>query len=259
MPKKYQKMKKSFVKKSNNLSVDTNKKKKYNLRKNIRLRRIIENIVLNRGFLNDPNQDILVNPLNDPIEVDISSNNSDQTIKPIQPNHQHLSPYLSLITLKETTSSLAVQDELNGIDYCEFLSMSRNVKEMAGTDSESFLGVFLNPKRINTDLSKEILDLLVEYYCDIYNKDFVALSNIHVANPEAIPVLSKNHKTRFHCKINGDDNSYNIELWKKIFYDLSRDCIIPVYSILGQFVKGSFTIGKRKYMSVILINRKVHV
>ncbi|CAG8579176.1 2926_t:CDS:1 [Funneliformis mosseae] len=92
---------------------------------------------------------------------------------------------------KETTGSLAVQDELNRIDYCEFLSISKNVKEIAGTDSESFSGVFLNPKRINTDLSKEILDLLIEYYCDTYNKDFVALSNIHVTNSEAIPVLSK--------------------------------------------------------------------
>ncbi|CAG8720315.1 2923_t:CDS:1, partial [Funneliformis caledonium] len=59
--------------------------KKYNLRKNIRLGGIIENIVPNRGFSNDLSQDILVNPLNDPIEVDISSNNSDQIIKPIQP------------------------------------------------------------------------------------------------------------------------------------------------------------------------------
>ncbi|CAG8720322.1 2924_t:CDS:1, partial [Funneliformis caledonium] len=65
--------------------------------------------------------------------------------------------------------------------------MSRNVEEMVRIDSESFLGVFLNPKRINIDLSKEILDLLVKYYCDAYNKDFVALSNIHVVNPEAIP------------------------------------------------------------------------
>ncbi|CAG8692037.1 10498_t:CDS:1, partial [Funneliformis caledonium] len=65
--------------------VDPRTEKKHNLRKNIRPRGIIKNIVLNRGFLNNPSQDILVNPLNDPIEVDTSSNNSDQIIKPIQP------------------------------------------------------------------------------------------------------------------------------------------------------------------------------
>ncbi|CAI2186844.1 2401_t:CDS:1, partial [Funneliformis geosporum] len=69
--------------------------------------------------------------------------------------------------------------------------MSRNVEEMTGIGSESFSGIFLNPKRINTDLSKEILDLLVEYYCNAYNKDFVALLNIHITNLEAILVLSK--------------------------------------------------------------------
>ncbi|CAG8612616.1 13390_t:CDS:2 [Funneliformis mosseae] len=83
---------------------------------------------------------------------------------------------------KKTTGSLAVQDELNGIDY----------------------RIFLNPKRINTNLSKEILDLLVEYYYDAYNKDFVALSNIYVTNSEAIPVLSKVNiygQLRFGSKI----------------------------------------------------------
>ncbi|CAB5378474.1 unnamed protein product [Rhizophagus irregularis] len=74
---------------------------------------------------------------------------------------------------------------------------------MAGTGSESFLGTFLNPKRINTNLPKEILDLLVEYYYNAYeNKDFVALANIHVASPEAIPVLSKQ----------------NYVLWRKVWY-----------------------------------------
>ncbi|CAB4470723.1 unnamed protein product [Rhizophagus irregularis] len=107
-------------------------------------------------------------------------------------DHQHLSACLPLIASKETSSSLAVQDEFDEIDYQKFLSMSRNVEKMAGTGSESFPGTFLNPKRINTDLSKEILDLLVEYYYNAYeNKDFVALANIHVASPEAIPVLSK--------------------------------------------------------------------
>ncbi|CAI2193054.1 13893_t:CDS:1, partial [Funneliformis geosporum] len=92
---------------------------------------------------------------------------------------------------KETISSLTVQDELDGIDYCEFLSMSKNIEKIARTSSESFPVTFFNPKRINTDLSKEILDLLVEYYCNAYNKDFVVLSNIHIANLEAIPVFLK--------------------------------------------------------------------
>jgi hypothetical protein len=65
------------------------------------------------------------------------------------------------------------------------------VEEMAGTGSEPFLGAFLNPKKLNTDLSKEILNLLVKYYSNAYEKDFVILSNIHIASTNAILVLSK--------------------------------------------------------------------
>ncbi|PKK59493.1 hypothetical protein RhiirC2_719777 [Rhizophagus irregularis] len=89
---------------------------------------------------------------------------------------------------------------------------------MAGTGSESFLSTFLNSKSINTDLPKEILDLLVEYYYNAYeNKDFVALANIHVASPEAIPVLSKQ----------------NYVLWRKIYFIVivSIFCILLLYQL----------------------------
>jgi hypothetical protein len=69
--------------------------------------------------------------------------------------------------------------------------MSRNVEEMAGTGSELFSGAFLSPKKLNTDLSKEILNLLVEYYSNAYEKDFVILSNIHITSTNAILVLPK--------------------------------------------------------------------
>ena len=73
---------------------------------------------------------------------------------------------------------------------------------------------------------------------------------------------AKDHKTRFHCKINDDDNSCNMELWRDEFFELGRDCIIPVHSILGRYVAGSFSVGQRnpqKYMSVIPINRKINI
>lgn len=251
-------------------------------------------------------------------------------------DNQHLSACLPLIAPKKVAGSLAVQDESNEIEYKEFLSMSRDVEEMAGIGSEYFPGTFLNPKSVNTNLSKEVLDLLVKYYCNAYEKDFTALSNIHIATSDAVPVLPKvniygrlqlgseifgstyskrhstsakilaqflhdntkdtypgvvqfyfehtiyfpegpkkhslafvkwylpaeDHRIRFHCMVNNDDNLCNIELWKKEFYDLSRDCIIPVHSIFGRFVEGSFLIGQRnprKYMSVIPINRKFHI
>ena len=46
---------------------------------------------------------------------------------------------------------------------------------------------------------------------------------------------------------------------KKGFYELSRDCIIPIHSILGRFIANAMKIGKKnskEYLSVILINKK---
>ena len=45
---------------------------------------------------------------------------------------------------------------------------------------------------------------------------------------------TEDRRSRFHCQIDKDDmNICNIELWKKDFYELSRDCIVPVHNILG--------------------------
>jgi hypothetical protein len=74
---------------------------------------------------------------------------------------------------------------------------------------------------------------------------------------------AENHKIRFHCKIDKDDNkTCNIELWKPEFYEMGRDCIIPIHNILCRFVSGSFEVGQKnpkKYMSIIPINRKFHI
>src|SRR6059058_4259702 len=62
-------------------------------------------------------------------------------------------------------------------------------------------------------------------------------------------------RSRFHCQIGNDDEKIcNIELWKRDFYELSRDCIIPIHSILGCFIAGTMKIGKKnpkEYLSVI--------
>jgi hypothetical protein len=57
---------------------------------------------------------------------------------------------------------------------------------------------------------------------------------------------AEDHRSRFHCQIDKDDTKIcNIELWKKDFYKLSRDCIIPVHNILGRFIAGTMKIGKK--------------
>src|SRR5205823_909695 len=71
------------------------------------------------------------------------------------------------------------------------------------------------------------------------------------------------HRNQFHCQIGNDDEKIcNIELCKRDFYELSRDCIIPIHSILGRFIAGTMKIGKKnpkEYLSVIPINKKIHI
>ena len=73
---------------------------------------------------------------------------------------------------------------------------------------------------------------------------------------------TQNQQIRFHYQIEDDDRSYNIEFWKKNFYEISRDCIMPIYNIYCQFIPSNFTIGIRKpikYMAVISIIRHFYV
>lgn len=70
-------------------------------------------------------------------------------------------------------------------------------------------------------------------------------------------------RSQFHCQIDKEDMKIcNIELWKKDFYKLSQDCIIPVHNILGHFIASTMKIGKRnptEYLSVVPINKKIHI
>jgi hypothetical protein len=70
----------------------------------------------------------------------------------------------------------------------------------------------------------------------------------------------QNHETRYHCQVDDDIKSCNIELWSNEFYNVSRDSIIPIHNILGKFIKCKFYVGKKKqkeYMAVIALNKKL--
>ena len=71
-----------------------------------------------------------------------------------------------------------------------------------------------------------------------------------------------NHQTRFHFQVNDDIESCNAEIWSNNFYEIDRDCIIPVHNIYSRFIPCKFKIGKRKlvkYMAVVPIGRRLHL
>jgi hypothetical protein len=74
------------------------------------------------------------------------------------------------------------------------------------------------------------------------------------------PVTNQN--IRFYTSIDENEKSSNIELWQNDFYDLTRDCLIPIHYIYSRIVTTSFVIGVRKsvtYNAVIPINRQFHL
>lgn len=71
-----------------------------------------------------------------------------------------------------------------------------------------------------------------------------------------------NRQTRFYTSFNTEEECSNIELWENDFYDLSRDCLIPIHNVYSRFVSSQFTIGKKRsitYKAIIPINRKFHL
>src|SRR2546421_8830854 len=75
--------------------------------------------------------------------------------------------------------------------YSEFLSISKNVTEKAEIGSELFPGTFMKLMKKDVDLPTEVLELLVEYYCNTYEYAFVTISNIHISSENSIIILSK--------------------------------------------------------------------
>ncbi|PKK51795.1 hypothetical protein RhiirC2_803269 [Rhizophagus irregularis] len=59
-----------------------------------------------------------------------------------------------------------------------------------------------------------------------------------------------------------DNNSCNIELWKLEFYEIGRDCIIPIHNIFCRCIIRRFEVGQknlRKYISIVSLNKKFHI
>jgi hypothetical protein len=71
-----------------------------------------------------------------------------------------------------------------------------------------------------------------------------------------------NQQTRFYTSIDDNERSSNIELWKNEFYDIERDCLIPIHYLYSRFVSSKFVFGKKNpitYNAVIPINRQFHL
>lgn len=241
---------------------------------------------------------------------------------------------LDIIKPKKSSGSLAALDDFEGDEYQNFIRLSR-IEDESAFGTEPFPGELMNPCH-ETNLPNNILDLLVEYYDNLYNDYFISISSITDSSRNCNVVNSKikqygrlrigadiygsvqaarhekssyilarfvqndgtidtypgqvqfffehaiylnnkstthslalvkwykpvqGHEIRYYCQVDADDiQSCNIELWSNDFYKMSRDSIIPIHSILGNFIKCKFYVGMKRpkeYMAVVALNKKI--
>lgn len=110
--------------------------------------------------------------------------------------------------------------------------------------------------------SVEIFSSQVQYYIE-HEINLPGSKQIHYLAYVRWFLPAQGTQKRFHCQIDDNDvRNCNIELWKKEFYNISRDNIIPIHNIYSRFIPSNFSIGRRNivnYMAVIPINRHFHL
>ncbi|EXX67293.1 hypothetical protein RirG_115720 [Rhizophagus irregularis DAOM 197198w] len=244
---------------------------------------------------------------------------------------------LGLIKSRPTTGSLAAYDNFQHDELHRFMLIYNLEVEDIITGSEQFPGEMMAPRNNLVNLPNEIYKLLVDYYNNAYELEFVTIAGSMKSNNKPVVIwpqvnqfgriqigaeifgsmntprylknlfiLAKfvqendsieiypgqvqyyfehelkigkekkvihklvfvkwfipapNHQTRFHFQVD-DIEAYNAEIWTNNFFEIDRDCIIPVHNILGRFIPSVYKIGKRNpvvYMAVLPIGRKFNM
>ena len=79
----------------------------------------------------------------------------------------------------------------------------------------------MKPMKKDVDLLTEVLELLVEYYCNAYEYTFTTVSNIHASSEDSIVILSKVNqfnRLRVEAKVFGSTHSQHQEVLEVLIY-----------------------------------------
>ena len=93
-----------------------------------------------------------------------------------QLNNMRLVEGLKLLKQRATLGSLASSDDLEFAELCQFRQISRLEIEDTITGIEPFPGEMMYPKRMNVALPDDIYDILMEYYNNAYDSEFVTIA-----------------------------------------------------------------------------------
>jgi len=95
-----------------------------------------------------------------------------------QSNNTRLVEGLKLLKQRATLGSLASSDDLEFDELCQFRQIYLLEIENTITGIEPFPGEMMSPKRMNIALPDDIYDILVEYYNDAYDSEFVTIAKV---------------------------------------------------------------------------------
>ncbi|RGB27017.1 hypothetical protein C1646_769691 [Rhizophagus diaphanus] len=83
---------------------------------------------------------------------------------------------MDIIKPKKSVGSLSAYDEFESDNYLNFIRLSC-IKDELAIGTESFPGKLINPCH-ETILSDDILNLLVNFYSNLYDNHFISISSI---------------------------------------------------------------------------------
>lgn len=130
-----------------------------------------------------------------------------------------LNTTLEIIKPKKSVGSLSALDEFESDEYLNFIRLSR-IEDESASGTEPFPGEFMNPC-CETNLPNNILDLLVEFYSNLYDDNFISISSIRGSDTGT--VVNSKIKQHGRLRIGADIyGSVQAARYEKSSYVLAR-------------------------------------
>ena len=172
---------------------------------------------------------------------------------------------LDIIKPKKSTGSLSALDDFESDEYQNFIRLSR-IEDESAIGTEPFSEELMNSCQ-ETNLRNNILDLLVEYYDNLYDDSFMSISSItassinrNVVNSRIVnPRIKQYGRLRIGADIYGSVQAARHEKSSYILAQFVQDDdTVDTYSGLVVFViiEQVVSHNKRKFQQIFMVKRK---
>src|SRR5207245_2997657 len=168
-----------------------------------------------------------------------------------QSNNMRLVEGLKLLKQRATLGSLASSDDLEFAELCQFRQISRLEIEDTITGIEPFPGEIMSTKRMNVALPNDIYDILVEYYNNAYDSEFVTIAK------------AATERSGDRIVVQPQVNQFGrIQVRSEIFGSVNAPRYLRSSFIRAKFVQENDSIevfpGQVQYYFEHEVNRKIH-